>query len=91
MAQKKKRKRRLPELAGVPWEIWMDGSRVWLLGFARVVMENHRGVARCQTDEVVVRLKEGSLCVKGNGLSVSHMGKDHVSVDGHIDALLRGD
>ena len=57
----------------------------------RVLVENHQGVIGYDCHEVLVKVRFGVLCIRGDGLYLKRMSKDRLVVTGSIRNVdLRG-
>jgi sporulation protein YqfC len=53
----------------------------------RVLIENHRGITCYGSNEIVIKVKQGSICVCGDHLYLSKMNKTKLVVSGRITAI----
>jgi sporulation protein YqfC len=61
-------RRRVAEWLDLPEEVLLQVPRVELVGHLQLRLSNHRGLVRFNSDEVVVRLPEGTLAIEGRDL-----------------------
>lgn len=65
---------------------------VEICGYRRVLIERHMGVARYNTDEILIKVKYGMISLSGMNMHLCKMCKERLVVTGQIDSvtLLRG-
>ena len=51
------------------------------------LIENHRGITCYGSKEIVIKVKQGSICVCGDHLYLSKMNKTKLVVSGRITAI----
>ncbi len=59
-------------------------SLVEILGDQAVLIENHLGIVSYHCDNIMVKTKEGYICVSGNRLCISIMSKEQLRIVGVI-------
>lgn len=60
---------------------------VELFGDKRVLIEHHQGVTEYGRDHIGVRVRYGSLCIRGKGLELARMRSDQLVITGCIDSV----
>ncbi len=60
---------------------------VEIAGEHRVLIENHQGVVEYGLNTVRVKVKFGQLCICGNGLKLTKMGRGQLTICGNIDSV----
>lgn len=58
-----------------------------IAGECRVLIENHRGIMEYSPQQIIVRVKFGTYCIRGSGLQIAKMGKDQLVILGRIEAV----
>jgi len=83
-------KRRLVQgarMAGLPEEVLFGVPKVVLVGEERALVENHKGVVEYGSERVRVRTDCGLLEIGGVELTLGHLGKSDLVVQGKITRL----
>lgn len=62
-------------------------SLLELAGDRRILIENHVSVVHYSTQQVLVRVDFGQLCIKGSALRLTRLGKEQLVIMGQIDAI----
>ena len=62
-------------------------SLVEICGSKRVLIENHRGIVSYECNEIRVNVKDGHICVAGEGLMISKMSKERLVIVGKIHCV----
>ena len=60
---------------------------VEIYGSKRVLIENHRGIVSYGCNEIRVKVKDGHICVAGEGLMISKMSKEKLVIVGKIHCV----
>lgn len=60
---------------------------VEIAGERRVLVENHGGVRAYSTEQILVNVKYGVVCVCGCGLELIRMTKEQLVIRGRIDSV----
>ena len=58
-----------------------------IAGDHRVLIENHLGVAAYGRNQILVKVRYGSVCISGCHLEMLHMTKDQLVICGRIDSV----
>ena len=66
---------------------------VEVMGFSRILIENHRCISSYSPQEVIISVKNGYITVGGLGLQLAHMSSEQLVITGSIQKiqLLCGD
>ena len=75
------------ERSGLGPELLPGRSIVEIAGGTRVLVENHRGVASCGKERILVKVSFGHLCISGCALQVLHMTGERLVISGTIDSV----
>ena len=73
--------------ADLPGEPVPGAPLVEIAGDKRVLIENHKGVVGYGNTEICVKVKYGTLQVKGCGLMLARMTKQQLIITGRIDSV----
>ena len=71
-------------LAGLPEEVLFGVPKVVLVGEERVLIENQKGVLEYGGDRIRIRTDCGLLEISGRELTIGHLGKSDLLVQGKI-------
>ncbi len=58
-----------------------------LYGDRRVLIENHCGVMEYSCETIRVKVKNGQICVSGQGLELALMSRERLIISGRIDSV----
>lgn len=61
---------------------------VEIAGDGRVLVENHGGICEYGTEQIRIRVKYGTICVRGRCLELSRMSKEQLIISGQIDCVI---
>ena len=70
------------EPGGIP-----GASIVEIGGRNRVLIENHCGIVEYGREQIQIKVKNGSICIKGNNLMMTRMTVSQLIVQGCIDCV----
>ncbi|ACL70012.1 sporulation protein YqfC [Halothermothrix orenii] len=68
-------------------EVVLDLPLLMMVGQQKIYLENHKGIALYQADEVKIRVKSGYLIVTGQDLVIEEIQTDHLSLSGKLTGL----
>lgn len=68
-------------------ELRPDTPLVEICDNKRVLIENHRGIVCYGVSEIIVNVKNGSICVLGNHLCLARMNKTKLVICGEIHSV----
>ena len=60
---------------------------VELVGYRRVLIENHLGVITYGKEKIIVKVKYGAVCICGCSLELTHMTKEQLVIFGTIQSV----
>ena len=75
---------RLLNNADLATELQPLQSLVEIFGDQRVLIENHCGIRKYTTQEIVISAKNADICVAGDGLHIVLMTKERLVIQGGI-------
>ncbi len=78
---------RLTDGLDLPGESLPGQPLVEISGESRVLIENHGGVTAYGREEICVKVKFGSIQIRGSGLELARMTRQQLIVCGKIDAV----
>ena len=84
----KKGKNVLARLSSVEVSEALPGmALVEMLGYSRILIENHKGVCAYCPGKIQIKVAYGELCVCGNGLKLAFMSKQRLVINGCIETV----
>ena len=84
---KKSLLQRLSRLVGLPEELLLDLPCMRMEGFARLIVENHRGISVFTPSLIRFRTRDGVVTVSGIGLLLEGIGADGMVISGEIESI----
>ena len=87
MAQRERLVERVARSTDLNMDIFPGESLVELVGEHRALIENHKGVIQYSRTEIVIKVKFGCICIRGNGLELLQMTKERLVIGGCIDGV----
>ncbi len=84
---KKKKFRKIDKILEIPSEICSNESKITIVGFNEVIIENFKGIL--EYEEYFVRIKTyiGIVNINGYGLNLKNMTNDDIKVKGKIESI----
>ena len=79
---------RMTQAAAMVGEPLLRQPLLELCGEHRVLIEHHKGVSQYGQDKITVRVRYGSLVIRGTGLELGSMTKEQLVITGRIDAIM---
>lgn len=73
--------------SSLPSESMPQNPVIEVLGYRRVFIENHRGIAEYGCCRIVVNVSYGQICISGDHLELAEMTKASLVVTGIIDCV----
>lgn len=83
----KKKVKKLEEILEIPVELSTDTTKVTVVGFERLLIENYRGILEYQDYFVRVNTHKGTININGFNLNLEEMTKDDLLVTGKIESI----
>jgi sporulation protein YqfC len=71
----------------LPKDVVHDLPRITMIGNMQMYIENHRGVLHFSSDRLELALSQGTLDIRGRGLSIRAIWTEEVFVEGTIDDI----
>jgi len=72
----------------IPEAVIADLSTIAVAGFSRVSIEHHNGLMEYDPQTILVKVKDGTVRVAGQGLEVALMKEDLLEIVGQISEIL---
>ena len=83
----KKKVKKLEEILEIPVELSTDITKVTVVGFERLLIENYRGILEYQDYFVRVNTHKGIININGFNLNLEEMTTDDLLVTGKIESI----
>lgn len=83
----KKKVKKLEEILEIPVELSTDTTKVTVVGFERLLIENYRGILEYQDYFVRVNTHKGIININGFNLNLEEMTTDDLLVTGKIESI----
>ena len=83
----KKKVKKLEEILEIPIELSTDTTKVTVVGFERLLIENYRGILEYQDYFVRVNTHKGIININGFNLNLEEMTTDDLLVTGKIESI----
>jgi sporulation protein YqfC len=83
----KKLKQQMSDLLELPGDVMMDFPRIVMLGRAQMVVENHRGITKYNSEMISISISGGEIVVKGSDLKLRNVLPEEICVEGRIKSL----
>ena len=83
----KKKVKKLEEILEIPVELSTDTTKVTIVGFERLFIENYRGILEYQDYFVRVNTHKGIININGFNLNLEEMTTDDLLVTGKIESI----
>ena len=87
MEQFKSMGNRLAIAAALPSESAPNNPVIEILGYRRVFLENHNGIAEYGAEKILVKVSYGKVCITGKSLQLAEMSKSSLVITGQIDCV----
>jgi len=84
----KKLKQQISDLLDLPGDVMMDLPRIVMLGSAQMVVENHRGITKYNSEEISISTSGGEIIIKGSDLKLRNVLPEEIYVEGGIKSLV---
>lgn len=78
---------RLAENLELPSEPIPGLPLVEIAGEGRVLVENHQGVCQYGPELICIRVKYGTVSIRGRGMKLAHMSRAQLVISGKIDCV----
>lgn len=84
---RKRRFSRINEILEMPVEISTEQPKITILGFNKMMVENHRGILEYQDIFIRIKTTIGMLNVSGIDLTLNEMRNNELIINGKIDEI----
>jgi len=83
----KKLKQQISDLLDLPGDVMMDFPRIVMLGSAQMVVENHRGIIKYNSEEISISVSGGGIIIKGSDMKLRNVLPEEIYIEGRIKSL----
>lgn len=81
-------KERLVGTLELPTDIALDLPKITILAKKEITVENHKGIMRFSTTELVINTSLGALTVQGEDLEIAFVGGTTISLKGNFKGVV---
>ncbi|MBM7543198.1 sporulation protein YqfC [Amphibacillus cookii] len=75
----------------LPVDVQLKLPRITMIGDIHVYIENHHGILRFTSNEIVLKVINGLLIVKGNNLVIKMLVTEEILIEGTINEVKVGE
>lgn len=79
-----KLKKHFMEVFELSSDVTLDLPLVMMVANDKLYIENHKGISYFQTEEIKVKIKNGSIVIKGEKLFINEIDSESLSISGKI-------
>lgn len=87
MKSKKKRSYKIDKLLEIPKEVYSDTSKMTIIGFDEIVIENFIGILEYENYFVRIKTHIGIVNLNGYNLNLENLTNDDIKVTGQIESI----
>ena len=87
MKSKKKRSYKIDKLLEIPKEVYSDTSKMTIIGFNEIVIENFIGILEYENYFVRIKTHIGIVNLNGYNLNLENLTNDDIKVTGQIESI----
>ncbi len=80
-------KNRLVEFFDLPSDVVLNLPVIYLTGSLSIVLENHQGIYKYTTELVEIKVKNGSVLIKGENLKIDYLSERKIAILGQLKEL----
>ena len=84
---KKRGKHRIDKLLEIPKEVYSNESKMTIIGFDEIIIENFKGILEYETYYVKIKTYIGNININGYQLELENMTNDDIKVKGKIESI----
>lgn len=81
-------KERLVNTLDLPADIALNLPKITIIAKKEITVENHKGIMRFSTNELVINTTEGALTIKGDNLEIAFVGGTTISLKGNFKGVV---
>ncbi|MDR7072793.1 sporulation protein YqfC [Fictibacillus barbaricus] len=71
----------------LPADVVMDLPRITMIGQIHIYIENHRGVKAFSNEQLALKLKQGTLLIKGSDFVIKTILPEEILLEGTITSV----
>lgn len=83
----RRKARKIEEIFDIPTELSTDNPKITIIGFEKVLIENHKGILEYQDYFVRLNTFIGIININGFNLNLEEMNNDDLIITGKIDGI----
>jgi sporulation protein YqfC len=83
----RRKARKIDELLEIPIELSTDNPKITIIGFEKVLIENHKGILEYQDYFIRLNTYIGIININGFNLSLEEMNTDDLIITGKIEGI----
>ncbi|WNB93483.1 sporulation protein YqfC [Bacillus sp. NEB1478] len=71
----------------LPADVIMDLPRITMIGQIHIYIENHRGVKAFSNEQLALKLKQGTLLIKGSDFVIKTILPEEILLEGTVSSV----
>lgn len=83
----RRKARKIDEILEIPIELSTDNPKITIIGFEKVLIENHKGILEYQDYFIRLNTYIGIININGFNLSLEEMNIDDLIITGKIEGI----
>ncbi len=83
----RKKARKIDEILEIPTELSTDNPKITVLGFEKILIENHKGILEYQDYYIRLNTYIGLININGFNLTLDEMNTDDLIITGKIESI----
>ncbi len=83
----RRKPRKIDEILEIPTELSTNNPKITIMGFEKVLVENHKGILEYQDYFVRLNTHIGIININGFNLNLEEMNTDDLIITGKIDGI----
>ena len=84
---KKRGKHRIDKLLEIPKEVYSNESKMTIIGFDEIIIENFKGILEYETYYVKIKTYIGIVALSGNNFNLENLTNDNIKVKRKIESI----
>lgn len=83
----RRKPRKIEALLDIPMELSTDNPKITIMGFEKLLVENHKGILEYQDYFIRLNTYIGIININGFNLNLEEMNNDDLIITGKIDSI----
>lgn len=83
----RRKARKIEEILEIPTELSTDNPKITIIGFEKVLIENHKGILEYQDYFIRLNTYIGIININGFNLKLDEMNTDDLIITGRIEGI----